>query len=262
MKKIFFLGILTSLLLFSCSKDEDETTPLAADFTATVTGEAPNAQIGITNSSTGATTYLWTFGEGASVSTSTDENPSSITVDKAGDLTIKLVVGNGSEEKELTKTVTITGSNAIVIYTDIEFGLNAGDATYGRLFSFETGQIYKDSEIDASNGSMIHLAFGSMANTIYYFESPTVEDYNVPNATETKVVNYESTPSISVTDFDSMTDDSQLSGLTITGTNDSFGNSSIPGTVLFEISTGKKGVIKTKAVNSDRLLVDIKIEKY
>ena len=101
-----------------------------------------------------------------------------------------------------------------------------------------------------------------MANTMYYFESPTVEDYNVPNATETKVVNYESTPTISVTDFDSMTDDSQLSGLTITGTNDSFGNSSIPGTVLFEISTGKKGVIKTKAVNSDRLLVDIKIEKY
>lgn len=261
MKKLFFLGALTSIFLFSCSKEEESTT-LVADFDVAITGEAPNAQITITNNSTGATTYSWTLGEGASISISSDEEPSTFTVDKAGDLSIKLVVRNGSEEKELTKTVTISGYNAIVTYTDIEFGLNAGDATYGRLFSFETGQIYKDSEVDESNGSLIHLAFGSMVNTMYYFESPTVEDYNVPNATETKVVNHETTPSISVTDFDSMTDDSQLSGLEITATNDSFGNSSIPGTVLFEISTGRKGVIKTKAVNSDRILVDIKIEKY
>ena len=59
-----------------------------------------------------------------------------------------------------------------------------------------------------------------------------------------------------------MKDDSKLSELTIADTDESFGNSSIPGTVLFEISTGKKGVIKTKALNSDRLLVDIKIQKY
>lgn len=257
MKKLFFLGILTSILLFSCSKDE--TSPIVVDFTATVTGEAPNAQIAITNSSTGATTYSWTFGEGADISSSTDENPSSIAVDKVADLIIKLVVGNGSEVKELSKTVTITGNNAIVTYTDIEFGLNAGDATFGRFFSFETGQIFKDSEIDASNSSMIHLAFGSFENPIYFFESPSVY---ILNATETKVENYESIPYITVTDFDSMTDDSQLSGLTITEANDSFSNYSIPGTVLFEISTGRKGVVKTKAINSDRLLVDIKIQKY
>lgn len=260
MKKLSFLGILTSILFFSCSKDN--TTLLEPDFDVIVTGEAPNAQITITNNSAGATTYSWTLGEGASISISTDEAPSSIAVDKAGDLTIKLVVGNDSEEKELTKAVTITGNNAIVTYSDIEFGLDAGDTTYGRLYSFETGEVYLDSEVGTSNGSKMHLAFGSIENTMYFFQSPTDADYNVPDATETKVVNYESTPSISVTDFDSMADDSQLSGLTITETNDSFGNSSIPGTVLFEISTGKKGVIKTKAVNSNRLLVDIKIQKY
>ena len=262
MKQLFFMALLTCALLFSCSSDEDESTPLVADFTASATGESPNAQITVTNNSTGATTYSWTFSEGADISTSSDKNPGAINVDKAGDLTITLVVSNDGEEKELTKTVTITGNNAIETYTDVEFALDAGHATYGRLFSFETGQIYKDNEVDESNGSSIHLAFGSMGNTMYYFESPTVEEYNVPNATVTKVINYESTPSISVNDFDAMAHDGLLTGLTITETNDSFGNSSIPGTVLFETSSGRKGVIKTKAVNSERLMVDIKIQKY
>lgn len=261
MKKIYYLGILASLVMISCSKDESAT-PLVADFSVNVTGESPNAQISITNSSTGAKTYAWTFGEGASIETSTDEVPSSITVDKAGSLSVKLVVSNGNEEKEVTKTISIAGNSAILSYVDIEFGLSAGSDTYGRLFSFDTGEIYKDSEIDASNGSQMHLAFGSMSNTMYFFESPAVTEYNIPNATVTKVVNYESTPTISEADFDGMSDDSNLAGLTINETNDSFGNSSIPGTVLFEISTGRKGVIKTKQVNSDRILVDIKIQKY
>ncbi len=266
MKRLFFLGFLASILFVSCSKDDDnnnnESTPLKADFTVTVTGESPNAKVAIVNNSTGATTYSWTFGEGADISSSSDKTPAIITVDKSGDFSIKLVVKNSTSEKELSKNITINGNNAIVEYKDIEFGLNAGDDTYGRLFSFETGLIYKDNEITNDNGSKIHLAFGSMSNTMYYFESPTVKDYNIPNATETKVINYESEPTISVATFDEMTDDRELSGLTIEGTNDSFGNSSIPGTVLFEISTGRKGVIKTKSVDDKKLVVDIKIQKY
>jgi hypothetical protein len=59
-----------------------------------------------------------------------------------------------------------------------------------------------------------------------------------------------------------MDDDGLLADLTIQSDDGSFGNSTIPHTVLFELSNGKKGVVKTKEVNSERLLVDIKIQKY
>ncbi|GAA0891677.1 hypothetical protein GCM10009122_13560 [Fulvivirga kasyanovii] len=260
MKKTFILGLFASALFFSCSSDDEET-PLVADFTATVSGESPNAEIIIVNNSTGASAYEWSFSEGADISSSEEQVPT-VKVDKAGDLTISLIAINGSNEEKTTKTVSVSGNTAITTFNDVEFGLNAGDATYGRLFSLETGEIYKDSEISSDNGSKINLAFGSMANTMYFFESPTDEDYNVPGAIATKVTNYEETPSITVEEFDAMTNDGKLSGLTIEETNDSFGNGSIPNTVLFETSTGRKGVIKTKAVNSDRLLVDIKVQKY
>lgn len=260
MKNVIFLGIISSFILFSCSKDTEET--LVADFDAAVTGEAPNAQITITNNSVGATSWSWTFGEGANISESAEEAPASITVDKAGEISITLIATNGGEEMKITKTFTIAGNNAVVTYTDVAFALNSGHNDYGRLFSFETGEIYLDNEVDASNGELIHLAFGSMGNTLYYFESPTHEDFNIPNSTNTKVINYESEPTFSVEDFDAIVDDSALSSLTIEHSDDGFGNSSIPGTVLFEISTGQKGVIKTKIINSERILVDIKIQKY
>jgi hypothetical protein len=162
----------------------------------------------------------------------------------------------------MTKVVAVTGHSAITTYTDVEFALDAGNATYGRLFSFETGEIYLDNEITATNGPLMHLAFGSMDNTMYYFESPSVAAYNVPGATVTKVINYQVAPDITTTEFDAMTDDRDLSGLPIVETEESFGNGNIPGTVLFEISTGRKGVIKTKSVNTSRLLADIKLQKY
>lgn len=262
-KKMILFGAFASFILLSCEKDKVEPKVLIADFETSVSGEAPNAKISITNKSENASSYNWTFGVGANVSASTDETPATLTVDKAGDFTIKLVVSDGSIEKEVTKTILITGYNAIVEYTDLEFALDAGNASYGRLYSFETEKMYLDSEITNENGSKIHLAFGSMGQTMYYFDSPDNPDYNVPNATVTKVINYESTPTISSSDFENMVDDRLLYGLTIESDNNSFGNSSIPGnTVLFEISTGRKGVIVTKAVNSNRLLVDIKIQKY
>ncbi|HUX55055.1 MAG TPA: hypothetical protein VMV56_11620 [Williamwhitmania sp.] len=260
-RAIFFVLLISGSAFWSCTKS-DSTVPVVADFAMTVTGEAPNAQITITNNTTGAYAYEWTFGEGANISTTTDLTPPVLTIDKAGSFTITLKAGNGSDEDEVTKTVTVEGNSALVIYSNVEFGLNAGDDTYGRLFSFETGKIYKDNEVDATVGPKINLAFGSMGNTMYYFQSPTVADYNVPGASVTKVTNWFSTSPISTSDFDGMTDDSKLVGLTINETGDSFGNSSIPGIVLFQLSTGRKGAIETKAVNSLRLVVDINIQKY
>lgn len=250
------------LLLASCSKKKE---PVVADFEAVVTGESPSAKIQITNRSTGATAFKWNFDKGAADSVSTDQSPADLNIDKAGSFTIKLKAFNGTEEQSVIKTLTIAGHNAIITCADLEFAIDAGNTTYGRYFSFETGKILKDNEINSSNGSKIHLAFGSLEHSMYFFGSP--DDNSMPgsltiaNANHTKVINWQANPSISSTAFDAMQDDRLLSPLTINETNDSFGNS-LPCTILFELPDHRKGVIKAKAVNSARLLADIKVQKY
>ena len=109
--------------------------------------------------------------------------------------------------------------------------------------------------------SKIDLAFGSMGNTLYYFESPNKTDYQLTGASTTKVDNSVLEADFAVATFDGMTNDADISGLTIEETNDSFGNTQ-PNIVLFQTASGRKGVIKTTAVNADRLLATIKVQKY
>ncbi|PGH39692.1 MAG: hypothetical protein CRN43_07515 [Candidatus Nephrothrix sp. EaCA] len=178
------------------------------------------------------------------------------------ELKVDFTPSDAANYNSASKTVKINVKPAIAIYKDVEFSLTPGSITYGRYFSCDDGKIYKDSEINATTGPKIHLAFGSIEHTIYYFQSPTHKDYKVPGATPTKVSNYTRPSPISVADFDAMTDDSKLSPLTIRDTNEAFGNT--PATagniVLFELASGRKGAIRTKAVDNVRLLVDIKVQ--
>jgi hypothetical protein len=176
---------------------------------------------------------------------------------------VKLISTQGTEEKDPSKSVTIAGSSAILSYNDIELGIFAGDDVYGTFFSFSQEKILIDREVKEENGSEIGLAFGNISNAIYYFESHAESSFNIPNAKQTQVIKYEETPTFSVEEFTSLENDSELAQLSIVGTNDSFGTNSIrTKTILFQIAEGRKGVILTKAANSDRLLVDIKIQKY
>lgn len=261
MKKIlYFLAL--SFIIVSCSKKDD---PVVPDFDAVVSGESPNAKIELTNKSTGATSFKWNFDKGTTDSVSTLESPAILNVDRAGSFTIKLKAINGSEEQTITKTVTVPGYNAIVTYSDLEFGLVSGSTTYGRYFSFTTGKMYKDNEINSSNGMDIHIGLGNMSHFMFFFLSPDdrilEEDLIIPGATNTKINNWQDIPLISASAFDSMQDDRLLNGLTITNTNESF-DTTMPNMILFQIATGRKGVIKAKAVNINRILVDIKIQKY
>ena len=261
MKNYILLFLIGGIIAISCSP-ENEITPLTADFDVEISGESPEAQLVITNKSSGASTYIWEFDEGASVASSDLQNPELINVDKSGMFSITLIARNGTEEKEVSKEVNVPGYDAVKAYSDLEFALNSGHESIGRLFSFETDKMYLDTEINSTSGSKIHLAFGSMSNTMYYFDSPSASEFNVPEATSTKVRNYESDPQLSITTFDNITDDREIKQLVISHGDDSFGNSSIPNIVLFELSDGRRGAIKTKNVNDERLLVDIKIQKY
>ena len=168
-------------------------------------------------------------------------------------------------KKEKVEPKVEEPKNQIVTYTDLEFAIEGNEADYGSFFSFETEKMYKVDEINDENGSKIDLAFTSYGNSLYFFDSPD-ENHDIPNAKHTKTINYESSnPRISGDDFDTLVSDSlyvKLENLTFEGyQSDSFITSHIPGTIVFEIADGRRGVIKTKKVNASRLLVDIKIQK-
>jgi PKD repeat protein len=253
-----------SVFFVSCSKDED-TIPVAADFTLSVTGESPNATVTLSNTSTGGSVYGWVFGEGANVSVSADKAPAPLTVDKAGTFEVTLTVTNGNDVKTITKSIKIEGNSAIVHYKDIALGRDVSSTTYGRFFSTETGIVYKAGEVNATTGPKIDLAYSHIGNPVNYFASPddSREKYNIPGATTTMIINYPAKSlGVSATTFDNANDDSFIKDVAIdTSDNESFGTTN-PNIILFKTASGKKGAIKTTAINSDRLLVYIKVQKY
>lgn len=259
MKNIISLILIISIssILWSCDPKVDSE-PIVIDFDMILTGEAPNAELTLTNNSQNGTSYLWLFSEGAEIEASTEKDPGKIMVDKVGLLTVILYVMNDTEEKSAEKSVSVFGYNPVDSFTDIEFAHNPA---YGRFFSTETGQMYPDHKIDDTNGPLIDLAFVSIDNSVYYFESPDEEEFNIPGATHTLVMNYSNTE-LSIPGFDSITDDRLLRNLYIYDDDNSFGNNTIPHIILFQNDDGRKGAVKTKSINSNGLLVDIKVQRY
>ncbi|WP_333819699.1 PKD domain-containing protein [Ohtaekwangia sp.] len=262
-KFIASMAPLCMCMFFSCSKDDHTT--LTPDFTLSVSGTSPNAIVTITNTSTGGSSYAWVFDEGANVSMSTDKTPAPLTVDKADAFDVTLTVTNGHDVKSITKTINVTGNNAIVSYTNIAFGKDANSPTYGRFFSTETGLIYKASEVNSTSGPKIDLAYSHIRESVNYFASPDDlrEKYNIPGAKTTTIINSPGKKlGVTANIFDNAKDDSFIKNVQLnTSDNESF-ESSNPSIILFRTASGKKGAIKTTAINGDRLLVDIKVQKY
>lgn len=261
MRKTFLLLLITQILLFSCTPTDDL---LEADFNATVTGESPNAVVEITNNSTGAKSYIWAFSEGANFASSVDGTPNSIIVDKVGDFEITLIVSNGSKTKEITKSVTIAGKNGIRTYTDVEFAQSQNNEKYGAFFSTTEGRIYTLSEINETTGPKIDLVYsGDSSKGFHFFKSPddlNDTEFEIPNAINTKIDNYQKGFEVAV--FDEMQDDQHLNHLIIENDKRPIDYFDSPVIVLFENEAGKKGAIKLKEANEERLLVDIKVQKY
>ncbi len=181
-KFIVPMALLCAAMFFvSCSEDDDPT-PVVADFSLSVSGASPNAIVTLTNTSTGGSVYGWVFGAGANVSVSAEKAAAALTVDKAGTFEVTLTVANGSDIKTITKTIEITGNSAIISYENIEFARDASSKTYGRFFSTETGLIYKGSEVNATTGPKIDLAYSHIGTPVNYFTNPddSGEKYDIP----------------------------------------------------------------------------------
>jgi PKD repeat protein len=92
------------------------TTPPIADFTGTPTTICAGSTVTFTNLSTGATSYLWSFGAGASPATSTLTNPT-VTFNTTGSKTITLTATNsfGSDTETKTNYILVVDANGVAL---------------------------------------------------------------------------------------------------------------------------------------------------
>lgn len=148
----------------------------------------------------------------------------------------------------------------LVTYSDIEFSLTDSGNMNGRVFSTASGKVYKDSEINAENAEIIDIVSATNQSFIAFDSPDKATDPAIVGARATKFMH--TGVSVTATDFDAMTDDSKLKSLTIVGDKESVNISGYENKiVLFENASGKKGAIKLKALNTNRLVVDIKVIK-
>lgn len=216
-------------------------------------------QLSMNNLSVSATDFVWQFDSG-SPATSTDVNPV-VSYDTPGTYTISLQASNGKETDAHSIQITLLPNTNLVSVQDMHLGINTAhnNNVVGAFYATQTGLTYTDNEIDNQIGPLIDLVFYGLNSNFGFnkFVSPDqVTDYAlnpIPDAQHTKFINkLESCncdASLSVTDFDNMTDDSLLSNLTITETPEgleSFDNQLVPRIVLFETQDGRKGAIKIK----------------
>ena len=118
-----FLSSIFALIVYSCAREEG--IPVTADFSIKIVNEdySVPVKIEITNKSTGAETYEWSF-EGANVTSSTEKTPKNIVYTEAGTYTIKLKASNkdGNEDE---KTIEIKVDAAMKV--DFEWQMQGTD---------------------------------------------------------------------------------------------------------------------------------------
>ncbi len=157
-----------------------------------------------------------------------------------------------------------TPINEMLTYSNIELSKDFENVAIGSFFSTATGKVYLDSEVNAETGPKIDIVFGSMANIMGYFVSPTSAKkegfMEIPGATTSLFTNYITTE-MAANDFDTLTWET-LDGLTVTEDSESFSLSSgFPHLVWFQNAQGKKGVIRVKQALSQKIVIDIKVQK-
>ncbi|WGH76032.1 PKD domain-containing protein [Tenacibaculum tangerinum] len=255
---------------------------LTADFEYSVAFEDDDYQVPVnvsfTNKSVSATDYSWTF-NGATITSSLEENPE-IEIQTPGTHTIQLRASNGKEEKIVSKTITVYENTNLRSFENIKLGINTAHKQnfIGAFFSTKTRKVYTDNEVDDETGGKIDIVFFGLNESFSYnkFVSPhqatSLAFSTIPNAQTTQLINKQESCScgtlLSVTDFNSMTNDEVLVELTIDETDEGlkeFDNTIVPRIIPFKTSDSRKGAIKIRQFVKDGvnsyIIVDIKVQK-
>ncbi len=172
---------------------------------------------------------------------------------------LSLIIMSCSKDDDSGSTNTDTDSDTdteqlISTFSDVEFSLDDS----ARFYATSTGKMYGKSGIDGETSKIIDLV-GDSNQAFIAFSSPSSTS-EITDGTKTKVQH--TNVSMTVAQFDAITDSKSFTDITVTDDNESIGLSDYKNNIiLFENSAGKKGAIKLKAINSTRVLVDIKVVK-
>ncbi len=255
---------------------------LKADFEFKINDVYGDMQVPITvsfaNTSISATSYQWSF-EGSTVTSSNETSPT-VVFSEPGTHIIRLTASNGKETQTVEKQIDLLPDSNLIYLKDVKFGINTAHTrnSEGSFFSLEDQKVYSNQELDFNISKKIDLVFYGFNNA--FAENRFVSPDNLEETTfstletpkHTTVINkLEScncTASLTIAEFDSMTDDSLLAPLLIEELDSepaNFDNSITPRIILFKTQEGIKGAIKIKEfIDQGRdsyILTDIKTQK-
>jgi PKD repeat protein len=237
------------------------------------------APVGISflNQSISATKYSWTFAGGVPA-TSDLENPV-VSFADPGVHEVKLVATNGKKTEESINSFTVFPDTNLSVITDVKLGINVAHNSnlVGAFFATSTRQVYKASEINAQNSPSIDIIFQGLNSSFSSnkFISPDKAGSfgftPLAQAQTTIFINSQDLCncglSFSVSDFDTMINDTPLKSLLIPNSvsgAQGFGDV-FPRVVLFQTQDGRKGAIKIKERVVDGagsyIICDIKVQK-
>ena len=230
------------------------------------------------NNSISALNYNWTI-NGVIPTNNTEENPS-FTLTTPGTYTINLETTNGKETQTTTQEITVLANTNIRTFQNIQLGINTAhnNNVIGAFFSTKNRETYTQNQVTLENGADIDIAFFGLNQNFSFnkfIAADEVQSVNfnpIPNATHTKFINSLAScacaATMSVADFDAITDDTQFAALTIEETTpglQAFNDTTLPRIVLFETQNGRKGAIKINDFVVDGqnsyILIDIKVQK-
>lgn len=223
----------------------------------------------------GVETLLWEC-SGATITNNTSAS-AGIHFPVAGQYTVSLNVSNGKHTKRVSQSIIVKENTNLRTHKDIKLGINTASETIGSLYSTKLRRIFKTSEVNSSNGSLVDIAFFGLNADFTYNQFISPDQLNltplpeIPNAKPTKFINKTELGTISLTtdQFNIMTTDALLKNLqisTVSYGDEFFTATQLPRVVLFETSDGRKGAILIKAMidsskESSYILADIKIQK-
>lgn len=144
----------------------------------------------------------------------------------------------------------------ISTFTDVELKLvDSDNDDYGIAFSSKTGKTYKYSEISKENIADIDLV--SFANKAFIaFDSPDenrdINQIDGVKSTKIQITGVEMTSE----EFDAIKDGTMLKDLKVIHDKESV-QIDYRGIILFETAEGKKGALKVKKLNAQRILFDV-----
>ena len=168
----FFPALLLVILVGGCKKDQQD--PPTALFSVENTEIFTGDTVVFNNSSSGATSYMWNFGDGG---TSTEENPTHV-YNEAGTFEVQLISMNADGSDTATRQVEVLQAFEVTIFegTGIE-GANISDPWSAVNSSFTTDTVYYIdylSDFDVYYHEVFYYTEG--AGFIFYSDTTFIQD--------------------------------------------------------------------------------------